>query len=169
MSSTDLPVDGLESAEALGVVRVLLKEVQHLPKMDVLGSCDAYAVASVGSKQKFRTTVVWNLYLATWNKSFEFTVGGTHGEVLRVDIYDKDMFTQDDFIGFAEFNLRGFVYGDSAVSPFSVIEQTVYLRSRGGQFVTGQDGQFTALVLLITAVESAAPAMLCIPGLQELF
>ncbi|KAJ1475690.1 hypothetical protein T484DRAFT_1827495, partial [Baffinella frigidus] len=39
----------------------------HLPKKDLLGACDAYAIAEYGDLT-VRTKVVYNAYSAVWNK-----------------------------------------------------------------------------------------------------
>ncbi len=41
-------------------IKLLLKDVENLPKKDLMGTCDAYAVAAVGESQRFMTDVVWN-------------------------------------------------------------------------------------------------------------
>ena len=48
----------------MALVGLHVREAQHLPQMDRGGSCDAYAVVSVGGKQRFQTEVVFDSYHA---------------------------------------------------------------------------------------------------------
>ena len=48
----------------MALVGLHVREAQHLPQMDRGGSCDAYAVVSVGGKQRFQTEVVFGSYHA---------------------------------------------------------------------------------------------------------
>ena len=56
-----------------GELMVTIQSARHLPKMDVIGTCDSFCVVE-WQGQKFQTTVKKNSYSPDWNETFAFPV-----------------------------------------------------------------------------------------------
>jgi hypothetical protein len=125
---------------------VVLREAQHLPKMDRVGSCDAYAVVFVGGREVAETAVVPNSYEADWNHAFGIVAAGRHGaDEILVELYDKDVHKEDDYIGSARISVAGLM--DRGDVPL-----VLPVMNEAGVGVHGFDGEPTVIVL---ALESA--------------
>ena len=115
-NAKDLDVPRAEPAplrELTGHLEVTILSARHLPKMDVLGTCDAVCkVRWLG--HEFSTEVKKNTYSADWNETFSFPVGalasagagqqGAGGGFdsrfdLVVDIYDWNSVRSDKLLG----------------------------------------------------------------------
>ena len=90
-------------------VRVEVKEARHLPKMDMVGTCDAFVRVGLG-RQTRTTGVVPHSCDAVWDASFDLEVGeGAEGGVLRLDLFDHDKYVpqsmSEQYIGSAQVDL----------------------------------------------------------------
>jgi hypothetical protein len=93
------------------VVKIEVREAKHLPKMDMVGSCDAFVRIHLG-KHTRTTSVINNSYCAQWHEVFELDIGDGDGEEdlhLRLDLFDKDNYfgpaprsLTEQFIGSAQ-------------------------------------------------------------------
>jgi len=71
-------------------LKLSLKSCAHLPKMDLMGTCDAYVVAKIG-RETFRSSTIKGSYSPIWNESFEFELDGAHAsDKLVLSVYDWD-------------------------------------------------------------------------------
>eukprot|EP00960_Hanusia_phi_P058859 764000-Hanusia_phi.AAC.3 len=75
---------------------VSILSAENLPKMDVLGSCDAYCILRWGEDQR-KTSTIKGSYNPTWNEEFRFATSG--GRDLEVKVMDWDRITKDDEVG----------------------------------------------------------------------
>ena len=79
---------------------VTIESARHLPKMDVMGTCDAFCELEWQS-QKYKTTVKKNSYSPDWNETFAFPVKNISAGVssLTVVVMDWDMMSKSDLVG----------------------------------------------------------------------
>ena len=143
-------------AEVSIPVKVLIKEVENLPKMDVVGTCDPYAVATLG-KQRISTEVVWNSYYAKWNKEFDVEVGKAAGTLLVVEVLDRDKLGKDDLIGKVTVDLLQLVKTDAAVVQSGATEKRLPVLDKSGAAVRGKNGLITMLSLGFRKLGDASP------------
>lgn len=129
-------------------LRVVIKNVRHLPKMDVLGTCDPYVVLSFGN-QKYQTSTKYNTYNPDYEEEFLFNVDDTNAtEILTIDLIDWDRLTEHDYIGSVQLDLSSIIssLGDAGDS----LEKTCHLRNlrdSSATAVKGNDGSPTTLTL----------------------
>ena len=128
-------------------LKLLVKEAEHLPKMDVLGTCDAFATVSLGSKQRFTTDVVWNSFHAKWNKQFELQVGPVDGETLLIEVNDKDKVGKNDLIGTISIDLRPILEGEISLSEDGWLEKRYPVLDKVGVAIRGKSGYITMVTL----------------------
>jgi hypothetical protein len=84
-----------ELTEMKLTVRVI--EARNLRAMDSNGFSDPYARLQLG-KQRFKTKVIKTNLNPTWDQEFSFLVGDGR-DVLKLDVYDEDILSMDDFLG----------------------------------------------------------------------
>jgi Ca2+-dependent lipid-binding protein len=83
---------------------VTIESARHLPKMDVMGTCDAFCEVE-WQGQKYKTTVKKNSYSPDWNETFVFLVENIdilkdkNNSCLSVVVKDWDMISKNDFVG----------------------------------------------------------------------
>jgi hypothetical protein len=85
---------------------VTVESARHLPKMDVMGTCDAFCEVE-WQGQKYKTTVKKNSYSPEWNETFAFPVKSISACVssLSVLVMDWNMMSKSDLVG--EVVIRG--------------------------------------------------------------
>ncbi|CAG0918974.1 unnamed protein product [Notodromas monacha] len=83
-----------------GVLRVLVASAEDLV-LNITGKCDPFCEVTMGS-QVHRTKVVNGAVNPKWNHSMQFVVKDLKQDVLCITIYDKDLFSPDEFLGRTE-------------------------------------------------------------------
>jgi hypothetical protein len=128
----------------MNIARLLLKGVRDLPKVDYIGTCDAYLVASLGS-QKYKTKVIWNQYEGNWNEGCDFEFGADDSTLL-IEVFDKDMIGSQ-FIGSTQLNLRDLLLDPESLDPFTVVEKELDIFDKDDTIVKGHSGSKTTIIL----------------------
>ncbi len=129
-------------------IRVTVRNVRHLPKMDVMGKCDPYIMLSLGN-QKQQTSIKYSTYDPNYDEEFVFTVDDTsNSDTLTLDLMDWDRLTEHDYIGTVQIDLNNVTasFGDAG----DCVERTCSvknLRDSTGGVVSGHDGAHTTLSL----------------------
>jgi len=85
------------------VLSVRVVEARNLMPMDITGKSDPYCVLKF-AEQESRTNYIKQDLNPVWNEIFAFDVE-TGKEHMRIDVFDKDDFGKDDFLGWCEFRL----------------------------------------------------------------
>ena len=110
----------------------------HLPKADLLGSCDPYCEVEVGGKRE-KTQVVKENYDPRFGERFVFGHRHVRGKgEMSVRVYDWDRLGKDDLVG------------EAAVSLDGVNEEEVFGLVLGGAAVVGHDKQPAEVTLRLT-------------------
>ncbi|XP_076444941.1 intersectin-1-like isoform X5 [Babylonia areolata] len=91
----------LRRVPGVGRLLVVLLEGCDLRACDSTGKSDPYCEVSMGS-QEHRTRVVNNTLNPKWNASMQFTVRDLHQDVLCITVYDRDIYSPNDFLGRTE-------------------------------------------------------------------
>lgn len=115
---------------SVGVLHVAIHSAQDLPKMDSLGSCDAYVTASYSkfNKPLFSTRTIVNSANPIWEEHAFLLVSEEtidSGEKLRLRVCDSDRFSADDALGIIEVDVAEIVDQSTRASG----EQLFYRRS----------------------------------------
>lgn len=63
----------MDPSKGAWTLKVGLKSADHLPKMDMFGSCDPYVVLKAGLQQ-FTSRTIKGSYSPIWNQDFEFQI-----------------------------------------------------------------------------------------------
>ena len=130
-------------------LRVVIRNVRHLPKMDVMGKCDPYIILSYGN-QKYQSTIKYNTYDPDYDEEFNFQLDEIlSSDPLTLDLMDWDRLTAHDYIGSLQIDLDSIV---SALSehPGDSIDrlcEVKNLRAAAMDKVTGHDGAHTTVTL----------------------
>lgn len=75
---------------------------QHLPKTDIVGHSDPYIVLTVGKGEQaitHRTAVAYNTGSPVWQHEELYLQNVPPGCPLRIEVWDRDRFTADDYVG----------------------------------------------------------------------
>jgi hypothetical protein len=128
-------------------IRVTVRNIRHLPKMDVMGKCDPYIVLSLGS-QKHQTSIKYSTYDPNYEEEFVFSFDEGTSDNLTMDLMDWDRLTEHDYIGTVQIDLNNVIasFGDAG----DCVERTCSVknfRDSTGSVVTGHDGSHTTLSL----------------------
>ena len=139
--------------------RILFKSVRNLPKSDVVGSCDSFVVASIGS-QRYQTKVIWNQYGGHWNEAWDFEFGPSNSS-LQIDVYDKDLM-YDEYIGSTTLNLEDMLLSDESCRSFDVKEEELLIYDKDQRPVRGYSGVETTIALAAYLVGTITTSPLAI-------
>ncbi|CAI9113680.1 OLC1v1014328C2 [Oldenlandia corymbosa var. corymbosa] len=90
----------------LGLLRIRVKRGVNLAVRDVRTS-DPYVVVKMG-KQKLKTRVINKDVNPEWNEDLTLSVSDP-SHPIKLTVYDHDMFSMDDKMGDAEFDMKAFV------------------------------------------------------------
>jgi hypothetical protein len=94
------------------VLHVFVKKAKDLPKVDLFGKIDAYAVLQVNSSNRLvRTKVIDCSYTPVWEETFLMTVGSAERDILYIRLKDKDQFLPDQNVAKVEVRLKELQYG----------------------------------------------------------
>ena len=134
---------------------VTVESARHLPKMDVMGTCDAFCEVE-WQGQKFKTTIKKNSYSPDWNETFAFPVENISAGVscMSVVVMDWDMMSKNDLVGEVVIpgnTLQGLLKGKHTVTmedSFAVLNK--------GKPVIGNDKKPCVLNLKVRLVVPAA-------------
>ncbi|XP_070190790.1 intersectin-1-like isoform X2 [Littorina saxatilis] len=85
----------------VGRLLVILEEGIRLRSASDSGKSDPYCEVSMGS-QEHRTRVVNNSLNPKWNASMQFTIRDLRQDVLCITVYDRDLYSPNDFLGRTE-------------------------------------------------------------------
>ncbi|EKX32636.1 hypothetical protein GUITHDRAFT_58474, partial [Guillardia theta CCMP2712] len=80
-------------------LEVVVESARHLPKMDTMGTCDAYCVINYSGEER-KSSVKKNTYSPDWGERLDFEVeGGGEVKEMTVDVWDYDMVGSNDKVG----------------------------------------------------------------------
>ena len=86
-----------------GVLKVVVGKGTNIAKMDKNDESDPFVKVSVPHNKDYKTKVIMNNQNPIWNESFEFkNIKDVISDCVIFDVFDKDKFTSDDFIGSAK-------------------------------------------------------------------
>lgn len=99
---------------SVGVLHVVIHSAYDLPKMDSLGTCDAYVIASYSkfNKPLYSTRTIVNSANPIWEEHAFLLVSEEtidSGEKLRLRLCDSDRFSADDSLGVIEVDVAEIV------------------------------------------------------------
>ncbi|KAM9759327.1 uncharacterized protein esyt1b [Menidia menidia] len=109
-----------------GLLRIILLEAQNLVAKDnmmggmVKGKSDPYAKISVAQVQ-FKSNVVKENLSPVWNEMYEVVMRPQPGQVLQVELYDKDM-DKDDFLGRFKISVSDIIHSQYTDQWFTLNE-----------------------------------------------
>ena len=134
-------------------MEVTVRSARSLPKMDLLGSCDAFCELEwLG--QKFKTSVKKNTYSPEWHETFTFnyvfpTTGlqeWAEASKLRITVSDWDLLGDADYIGSSLVPAGQLVVASrhkqkpAELCPIGHDSVELALLGEGGTPVKGKDG-----------------------------
>lgn len=124
-------------------IRVSIKAVKHLPKMDKFGKTDAYCITTLdnrrhgGQRYKRTTKVIKRNLNPEWNEEvYDFEVKNYIEQDLGLTCWDWDAGSDDQMIGKVTVQLADLMHE-------SVIEKSYQLTDEEGKSITGHDGSPT--------------------------
>ena len=85
------------------VLSVRVVEARDLMPMDISGKSDPYCMLNFGTQSQ-KTNFIKQDLNPVWNEIFALDVESGK-EVMKVEVFDKDDFGRDDFLGSFSFNL----------------------------------------------------------------
>ncbi len=98
---------------AVGRLSVKLIEAADLRDPDAWGTVDAFCeVQLLGTGNKMKSSTVFNDTGPVWSEFYDFLIVDEINEVLKFDIFDKDMF-KDDFLGEVEIAVKELTHNKS--------------------------------------------------------
>jgi hypothetical protein len=93
-----------------GQLQVTLVEARGLNSKDFLSRSDPYVILSMnGIRHKSR--VIKNNANPRWMETFTFGVSNPNIDIIRLEVVDRDFFTPDDVIGYADLPIGGLQRG----------------------------------------------------------
>ena len=87
-------------------------EAKEVPKMDIGSLSDPYLLFKLSTTaQVWKTSYKNNTSSPIWNESFKIPLTPNMSDQLKVELYDQDDISKDDFISSKYFNVKSFQTG----------------------------------------------------------
>jgi hypothetical protein len=135
-------------------LRVKVRNIRHLPKMDAMGKCDPYVVLTFGS-QKHQTAVKNSVYDPDYDEEFSFILDKDQiSDPLTLDLMDWDRLTEHDYIGSVQIDLNDVIrsLGEGTEgAPVDRVSSVTNMRDSTHSAVKGHDGTQTKISLSFSA------------------
>ena len=135
--------------------KVRIVSVTHLPKEDLIGTCDPYCKLKCQGAA-FQTRVIKNTYNAHYDEDFAFSVpyssAASGAPVLEIAVFDWDLGSEDDYIGEVTMPLGPREFSRSK----HVLKLT---NSRTETPVIGHDGEQTELLIQLIDMTGSSPSV----------
>ena len=133
-----------EEAVDVWDIDVTALKFRNMPKMDVLGSCDAYIKFSIRNQER-RTSDITG-YHGEWDETVHWhSVEGRDCNLL-IEVYDKDLADKDDLIGTRIIPLKKFIKREK--------DMRIDLSDPSGKRVKGKDNKTTEIFLRLKGTRS---------------
>ncbi|KAL5009816.1 hypothetical protein ScPMuIL_012121 [Solemya velum] len=95
----------LRRSAGLGRLLVVIMEGCDLKASDANGKSDPYCEVSMGV-QEHKTKVINATLNPKWNASMQFTIKDVEQDVLCITVFDRDLFSPNDFLGRTEIRVK---------------------------------------------------------------
>jgi len=125
-------------AAALGRVLVTIMEGVDLSRA-ADGKSDPYCEVSMGA-QEHRTPVINNTLNPRWNHSMQFSIRDVHEDVLCITLYDRDIFTPNDFLGRTEVRIQD-IFSETKVTKGPITKRLPLHEVESGEVILKLDLQ----------------------------
>ncbi|XP_046329518.2 intersectin-1-like isoform X4 [Haliotis rufescens] len=102
----------------VGRLLVIILEGIGLKSTSDGGKSDPYCEVSMGS-QEHRTKVIQGTLNPKWNHSMQFTIKDLEQDVLCLTVYDRDIFSPNDFLGRTEIQVKEVLCSSSRKGPIT--------------------------------------------------
>lgn len=120
-AEADLSERLLVNSAPTGLLVVRLIQAHHLHSTDINGKSDPYVTFQIGSQVDKRSKVIRRTCNPQWNEEFRFKVWQRALEHLRVEVWDEDWASCDDFMGYCDVELSTVLPGDGTGAPPRVV------------------------------------------------
>ena len=114
-----------------GELTVTVVSGRDLPAGDSNGKSDPYVQLRVGKGAVRKTRAVRSTLDPQWREMFTFRVEDCLRQTLFAEVWDKDSFSSDDYLGEVKFHTRSLIAAPRAAAWFS-------LQHKAGKHVPGQ-------------------------------
>eukprot|EP01080_Neovahlkampfia_damariscottae_P000700 gene700-8952_t len=84
--------------------KLLMKSAQELPKMDIGGLSDPYAIINFAN-QSFKTEIKKKTLTPIWNEEFQFNARGYLDDSIQIELFDWNKLHSDEYMGSIEIPL----------------------------------------------------------------
>jgi Ca2+-dependent lipid-binding protein len=129
-------------------IKVHIKSLRHLPKMDMMGKCDGYVVVECG-KRKQQTNKVKNNFDPDFNETFEFEVSKS-SQSLSITVMDWESSGKDELVGRAQIPVGKLMAG-------TVDHELTLIGEKNQDALIGNDKQKTTVLFSLTAEHLPPP------------
>lgn len=130
-------------------IRVSVKYIKHLPKMDKFGKTDAYCITVLdnkkfgGQKYKRKSKIVKKTLNPEWpHEAYDFDVKNYPEQDVDITVWDWDAGADDDIIGTIKVPLEPLVSRKHYEQSYSILGED-------GQPITGHDGSSTIIRICV--------------------
>lgn len=135
------------------ILKITIKLLEHLPKVDMMGSCDPFCrILFCGQQQQ--TQYQKNRYEASWKEPLEFEIPKNGASSLSLEVLDYNQWTSSKLLGkviLSEAEMRKI----ASQPPGSESEALYEVKADGGKSLVGHD-KYTTTILLSLAISVTA-------------
>ena len=102
-----------------GTIEIFVPEAKNLLRKDKYltgsGSSDPYITLSIGQRKiSFRENYVAKTVNPVWNYESKFVIEDSHGQELKIEVFDYDNSSSDDFLGLKVIDLGALISKQSS-------------------------------------------------------
>ncbi|KAL3883381.1 hypothetical protein ACJMK2_029651 [Sinanodonta woodiana] len=130
----------MRRSPGVGRLLVVILEGADLQASDENGKSDPYCEVSMGA-QEHRTKVIPATLNPKWNQSMQFTIRDMEQDVLCITVFDRDLFSPNDFLGRTEKRVKDIHNSIKEKGPGPVTEKLLLHEVPTGEVVVKFDLQ----------------------------
>ncbi|GAB1605711.1 hypothetical protein Ahia01_000853400 [Argonauta hians] len=127
-------------SQTVGRLLVILQEgISLCASSHGNGKSDPYCEVSMGS-QEHRTKVINGTLNPKWNDSMQFVIRDVHRDVLCISVFDRDLFSPNDFLGRTEIYIEE-IYEETLVRRGPISKRLKLHEAESGEVIIRLDLQ----------------------------
>ncbi|RKP18791.1 hypothetical protein ROZALSC1DRAFT_29561 [Rozella allomycis CSF55] len=115
---------------AIGVLKMTIHQARNLPKVDAMGSADAYVKIEINEKEVGRTRIIMDNLNPFWNETLYFLVQNS-SEKIKLRVLDYNNLKKDKPIGFVTLDVEPLIQGEALNNQWLQLKKTDFKEGRG--------------------------------------
>eukprot|EP00928_Gymnodinium_smaydae_P006515 TRINITY_DN12313_c2_g1_i1.p1 TRINITY_DN12313_c2_g1~~TRINITY_DN12313_c2_g1_i1.p1 ORF type:complete len:606 (-),score=89.28 TRINITY_DN12313_c2_g1_i1:262-2079(-) len=149
----DADVFRISDPRPVGILSLSISKAAHLSGHDFNGLSDPYVSVRVGAEVE-KSRVVWKTLNPKFDYKIDLCIYSPENQILQISVLDKDMATEDDFLGKVDFSVLDMINWESSQEHVVDLEDEDGIAGKNGQIWVGAEWRPLVLDPLDVPIDS---------------